>query len=296
MRASLVAFLAAALAASAAGASASSRQRSPYAGLGTWLDIYATSSWAAPERSVAAMARDGVRTLYLQTGNYSQPFDLVRPWALGRFVDAAHARGLRVVAWYLPGLLYPAQDERRALAAIRFRSAHGERFDGFALDIEASLVRHVPLRTRRLLRLSARLRAAAGPGYALGAIIPSPVGIRRHPRYWPGFPYRGLARSYGAFLPMAYFTDAHVHGSGPTRAYLAADVADIRAGTGDPDVPIHLIGGIAGSMGAPETAGFMRAVADCAPLGYSLYEFPITSAATWKALAAPHAAPGRACS
>jgi hypothetical protein len=292
----LLAVLVAVLTASAAGASASPSRRSPYAGLGTWVDIYATSDWAAPQRAVAAMARDGVRTLYLQTGNYSQPVDLVRPWAVGRFIDAAHARGLRVVAWYLPAFLYPAQDERRALAAIRFRSPHGERFDAFALDIEASLVKHVPLRTRRLLRLSALLRKDAGASYPLGAIIPSPVGIRRHPDYWPGFPYKRLARSYDAFLPMAYFTDAHVHGVGPTRAYLAADVADIRTGTGNPHVPIHLIGGIAGSMGASDTAGFMRAVADCAPVGYSLYEFPITSPATWRALTAPHAAPGKACS
>src|SRR5690348_3389783 len=151
------------------------------------------------------MARDGVRTLYLQTGNYEQRVDLVRRRALGRFVDAAHAAGLRVVAWYLPSFLYPAQDYRRALAAIRFRTASGERFDGFALDIEASLVKGVRLRNHRLLRLSTRLRAAAGPRYALGAIIPSPVGIRRHPAYWPGFPYRPLARVYDVFLPMAYF-------------------------------------------------------------------------------------------
>lgn len=240
------------------------------------------------------MARDGVRTLYLQTGNYGQRVDLVRRRALGRFVDAAHAAGLDVVAWYLPSFLGPEQDERRALAAIRFRSARGERFDGFALDIEASLVRRVSLRNRRLLRLSAVLRAAVGRDYPLGAIIPSPVGMRRHPAYWPRFPYRQLARDYDVFLPMAYFTDAGVRGIARTRAYLAADVSAIRVRTGDPDVPIHLIGGLAGSMGVGETAGFMRAVADCAPLGYSLYEFPITSQAAWRALAAPPATTGAA--
>lgn len=88
---------------------------------------------------------------------------------------------------------------------------------------------------------------------------------------------------------MAYFTDAGIRGSKRTRAYLAADVRIIRTRTGKAHVPIHLIGGIAGSMGAGETAGFMRAVADCAPLGYSLYEFPITSRATWEALASPPA-------
>jgi hypothetical protein len=231
------------------------------------------------------MARDGVRTLYLQTGNYEQRTDLVRPQKLGRFIDAAHAAGMRVVAWYLPSFLYPVQDTRAALAAIRFRSAKGERFDSFALDIEASLVHSVPLRSKRLLHLSARLRAAVGHRYALGAIIPSPVGIRRHPTYWPRFPYGSLARYYDVFLPMAYATDRHIQGIAATRAYDAADIAIIRARTGKPHVPIHLIGGLANAMGAGATAGFMQAVGDCSPLGYSLYAFSVTRQETWKALA-----------
>ena len=279
------AVLSALLVAPASGARGVSYQRSPYAGLGTWLDIYATSFWAHPQREVAAMARRGVRTLYLQTGNYEQRADLVRPQALGRFIDTAHAAGMRVVAWYLPSFLYPAQDTRRALAAIRFRSAKGERFDSFALDIEASLVRSVPLRSKRLLQLSARLRAAVGR-HSLGAIIPSPVGIRKHPMYWPHFPYRSLARYYNVFLPMAYATDRHIHGVTATRAYNAEDVAIIRERTGKPHVPIHLIGGIANAMGPRETAGFMQAVADCSVFGYSLYAFSVTRQTAWKALGA----------
>src|SRR5690349_12454033 len=243
LRLLLAAVLSALLVAPAAGGAAVSHRPAAYAGLGTWLDIYATPSWASPEREVAAMARVGVRTLYLQTGNYEQRLDLVRPHALGRFVDAAHAAGMRVVAWYLPSFAYPAQDVRRALAAIRFRSAKGGRFDSFALDIEASFVKPVSLRNQRLLNRSARLRAAAGRRYALGAIIPSAVGMRRHPRYWPGFPYRGLDRYYDVFLPMAYATDAHVRGVRATFAYNAADVAAIRSHTGDPRVAIHMIGG-----------------------------------------------------
>jgi hypothetical protein len=277
------------------GAAGSSHPRSAYAGMGTWLDIYATPYWTHPRREVAAMARDGVRTLYLQTGNYEQSTDLVHPQVLGRFINAAHAAGMRVVAWYLPSFLYPAQDTRRALAAIRFRSAKGEHFDSFALDIEASLVRSVPLRSKRLLQLSARLRAAVGRSYPLGAIIPSPVGIRRHRTYWPHFPYRGLARYYDVFLPMAYATDRHIRGVMATRAYDAADIAIIRARTGKPHVPIHLIGGLANAMGTGEIAGFMRAVADCSPLGYSLYAFSVTRQATWQALAARPAGGGRAC-
>jgi hypothetical protein len=276
-------------------ASGAARHRSAYAGLGTWLDIYATPSWAHPQREVAAMARDGVRTLYLQTGNYEQRVDLVRPRKLGRFIDAAHAAGMRVVAWYLPSFLYPVRDIRSVLAAVRFRSPRGERFDSFALDIEASLVHSVPLRSKRLLQLSSRLRAAVGRRYALGAIVPSPVGIRRHPTYWPRFPYRPLARVYDVFLPMAYATDAGIRGVQATRAYNAADIAIIRSRTGKPHLPIHLIGGLANAMGARETTGFMRAVADCSPLGYSLYAFSVTRQTTWKALARPPAGGRRPC-
>jgi hypothetical protein len=288
----LVALLSAVLVTPASGAPASSSPRAPYAGLGTWLDIYGTAAWGDPEQEVTAMARDGIRTLYLQTGNYQQSVDVVRRQAVGRFLDAAHADGMQVVAWYLPSFADPAQDARRALAAIRFRSSSGERFDAFALDIESSLVGRVRLRNQRLVSLSSRLRAAAGPGYALGAIVPSAVGMRRYPAYWPGFPYRALARYYDVFLPMAYFTNAGIRGSGPTRAYLAADVAAIRTATGNPHVPIHLIGGIADAIGPRETAGFMRAVADCAPVGYSLYEFPITSRVSWPVLARPPAPAG----
>ena len=287
--------LSAVLAAPAAsGAGGAARQRSPYTGLGTWVDIYDTADWAHPQGTVATMARDGVRTLYLQTGNYEQRSDLVRRRQLGSFVDAAHAAGMRVVAWYLPAFARPVQDARRALAAIRFRTAEGERFDSFALDIEASLVKPVPLRSRRLLRLSARLRAAVGRRYRLGAIIPSPVGIRRHRAYWPGFPYRGLARFYDVFLPMAYST-SRVRGTAPTRAYDTADIAIIRAETGRPHLPVHLIGGIAEYMGPSETAGFVQAVDDCAPVGYSLYDFSTTRAATWRALASLPGGRHRAC-
>ena len=49
-----------------------------------------------------------------------------RPDRAGRFIDAAHAAGLRIVAWYLPSFLSVKTDARKALAAIRFRSANGD--------------------------------------------------------------------------------------------------------------------------------------------------------------------------
>jgi hypothetical protein len=282
-RLAVAAVLVAALVVPAAGASSTTRTSTPFAGLGTWLDIFAgKSAWREPAREVAAMRGDGVRTLYIETGNYKQSVDLMRQRALGRYIDDAHAAGIRIVAWYLPSFANLARDERRALAAIRFRSPTGQRFDGFALDIEATVVRGLPLRDRRLIQLSARLRSAVGPGYALGAITPSPIGMS--PYYWPGIPYRTLARYYDVFLPMAYSTMRGIRGSAATREYLSATVEAIRASAGSPDTPIHLIGGLGREMGGAETTGFMRAVKALAPLGYSLYALPATQPTGWSAL------------
>jgi hypothetical protein len=266
-----------------AGAASRAADTSVYAGLGTWVDIFALQTWAQPETAVDGMAARGVRTLYLETGNSSQREALVRPAETGRFVDAAHAAGIRVVAWYLPSLADTRLDLRRVLAAVRFRTASGGRFDSFALDIEASTVRRVAVRDARLLDLSRRLRAAVGAAYPLGAIVPSSVGLQLHPTYWPRFPYRPLAQLYDVFLPMAYST-YHASGGAATFAYVTASIADVRAGVGDPAVPIHVIGGLSGGIGPANAAGFMRAVTACAPLGYSIYEFPTTRPAAWAAL------------
>ncbi len=144
------------------------------------------------------------------------------------------------------------------------------------------MVRGLPLRNQRLIQLSARLRSAVGPGYALGAITPSPVGMSQY--YWPGIPYRTLARYYDVFLPMAYSTMKGIHGRAATLSYLSATVRSIRTSAGDPSVPIHLIGGLGHQMGSGETTGFMRAIKASRPLGYSLYALPATRRAGWSAL------------
>jgi hypothetical protein len=273
-----------ALAASAApGATAPKHHRSPFAGLGTWVDIYSTAAWADPEAAVATMAANGVHTLYLETGNYSHAADVFRPALAGRFIDAAHAAGMKVVAWYLPAFLNVKHDTHKALGAIRFHSATGQRFDGFALDIEATVVKSLALRDHRLITLSARLHHAVRPKYPLGAITPSPVGMS--PYFWPNIPYSSLTRYYKAFLPMAYSTLRGIHSRTGTANFLASTVSEIRTASGDPTFPIHLIGGLSGYMGPRETTGFLRALAQAKPAGYSVYAFDQTTPALWRALA-----------
>jgi len=55
--------------------------------------------------------------------------------------------------------------------------------------------------------------------------------------------------------------------------------------TGDPAIPVHVIGGIADAMAADETLAFVQAARTEHVFGASLYEFPRTSAFEWRALA-----------
>ena len=278
----LVVVLAAAAAVPPAPAADRQTTLTVYGGLGSWVDIFAGSVWRRPVGIVPTLSVQGVSTLYVETSNYSQRADIVRPAALSALVDAAHADGIDVVAWYLPSLAKPAVDARRALAAIRFRTRTGQRFDSFALDIEASVVRDVRVRNARLLALSRLLRRSVPVTYPLGAIIPSPVGMLHHPHYWPRFPYAQLSDLYDAILPMAYFTHYTATATG-AYAYARDVVTMLRAST-SPDLVIHLIGGLASGAPLGAFAAFDRAAAECGVDGLSLYAFQLTTPAEWLSL------------
>ena len=273
------------LAAGAPAAPAAPRDLSAYEGLGTWVDIWDHGVWRSPEASVAAMRAWGVRTLYVETSNYSRSADLIRPDELGRLVDSAHAAGMKVVAWYLPSLASPQRDLRRSLAAIDFRSPSGGAFDSFALDIEASVVRSPALRTARALALARGLRARVGGGYPIAAIIPAPRGMDLHPKYWPGFPYRQLAQSLDVFLPMGYFT-YRGRTAAQARAYTIQNVDLLRERAGDAALPVHVIGGIASGATPAQVRAFVQAATETQVLGASLYDFVGTTPAQWRSLAA----------
>lgn len=266
-----------------AGADLASVGRNPYGGLGTWIDIYDSEAWERPKATVRAMRDHGVRTVYLQTSNFSRGRPFVHPEGVVRFLDAAAAEDVDVVAWYLPGFRDLRTDLKRALAAIRLRTPAGNRFDSFALDIESPEVRRHGVRTRRLLALSARIRRAAGEDYRLGAIVPSPRGVRTNSWYWPSFPYRSLAATFDVFLPMTYFT---WRGSGREDAawYTAKNILILRQETSGMNVPIHVIGGIASDASPQETRGFVETVRGRDVIGASYYTFPLIRPRQWRAL------------
>jgi hypothetical protein len=269
---------------SATAPAASQADAAVFGGLGTWIDIYDGPLFAAPERTAARIAARGVKVAWIETANDRAPADVMRPAQLGRLVDGLHARGVRVVAWYLPGHVQPALDVRRSRAMLNFRTASGQTFDGVALDIESTRLRNVSLRSRRAVALAQRLRQEAGETPL--AIVPfNPRGLERRPSTWPRFPWAELAATSDAFAPMVY-TGGALKGFDATYGYVTRAIRLLRAHTGNPDVPIHVAGGVADRMGSEELAGFVAAVSDDgAVLGVSLYDWQTTRPAAWRALA-----------
>lgn len=256
---------------------------SVFGGLGTWVDIYDGPVYAAPELTAARMKARGVKVVWAETANYSVPVDVVKPVQLGRFVEALHARGIKVVGWYLPGHVNPALDLRRSRALIGFRTPKGQGFDGVALNIEGTKLKNVSLRSRRAVALTRQVRKETALPLA---IVPfNPRGLERRPATWPRFPWKELRASSDAFAPMAY-TGGAFTGFDATYGYVTRSLRLLRVLTGDPEVPIHVIGGVADRLGPEELAGFSAAVSDDGgTIGVSLYDWLTTKPAGWKALA-----------
>ncbi|HET7745316.1 MAG TPA: hypothetical protein VFK76_11315 [Gaiellaceae bacterium] len=255
---------------------------SVFGGLGTWVDIYDGPVFAAPLKTAARMAARHVTTVWIETSNDRAALDVMRPLQLGRLVEALHAKGIRVVAWYLPGHVDTTLDVRRSLAMLNFRTPAGQPFDGVALDIESTRLKNVGLRSRRAVALARLVRQEAGDTPL--AIIPfNPRGLERRPKTWPRFPWADLAATSDAFAPMVYTSG--LKGFDATYGYVTRAIRLLRVDTGNPDVPIHVIGGVADQMGPEELAGFAAAVADDGQtIGVSLYDWQTTSPAAWRVL------------
>jgi len=257
----------------------------PHEGIGAWIDVYDWTeelSGGDPQvglSDIDRMAELGVETLYVQSAHDRSVADgIIERERLEAIVARARDRGLHVVAWYLPTLVDPEADLRRLVASAELP------VDGLGVDIESLDVADVSERNRRLLELTRRLRAEVGDDRVIAAITPSPIHLQVvNPGFWPAFPWPELAAAYDAILPMSYWSirDAALRDG---ERYVADDIDRVRASTGDPDIPIHVIGGIADALPVAQVEGMVRAVVGRDVLGGSLYDWATSSEDHWGAM------------
>jgi hypothetical protein len=252
----------------------------PFRGTGAWVSLF-THEWTNPVAAAQAFASDGVKTLYLETGRSNTPGAIAKPAETGAFLDAAHAAGLDVVAWYYPTLRRPDLDVARLLETARFQSPSGGAFDGVGIDIEDATVKIITRRNTRLLSLMRRVRAAV-PAMPIGAITYPPVALDLNTKVWPTFPWVQVARLSDAILPMAYWRyDTHA----PVGAawYTAGNLVALRFLTGRPNLVVHIVGLVPASTA--EVAAFAHEAGANGAAGLSLYPAQSVSSGQWPLLA-----------
>jgi hypothetical protein len=185
---------------------------------------------------------------------------------LQQFIERAHASSMRVVGWYLPQHSDEAKDLRR-LARIATLGV-----DAIGVDIEGTAVSDPAERSRRLIRLSQRLRAAVGT-LPIGAIVYSPLGLDLKTATWPAFPWREIAPFYDAWLPMGYWT--YRRSETPEwddgEKYTSYNFSRLRDLLGDPHAPIHMIGGIGSKLLPGQVHGMVQSIVTNGGIGGSLY-------------------------
>lgn len=255
----------------------------PYRGLGSWVDLYDDRAWKNPAAAVADMASHGVRTIYIETANSSSSSGLVHPSELAAFIREAHKRRMYVIAWYLPSFRADDVDYERVVQAVEFDAGGGQRFDGFALDIESTAVKPEPLRNQGFATLSERIRAKVGADYTLGAIIPSPLNLSRKKGFWDDFPYQTVAKGYDVVLPMNYYS-FNIHEPAPTYDAMVVNMRILRAQKGCATIPVHMIGGISEDSSAAQVSQFVQATKDTGCIGASMYGWAGTTPAEWREL------------
>lgn len=251
-----------------------------YRGLGAWVDLfdYGHPDSLPPITVVDELAARGVRTLFLQTSRWTHAGDLTRPAEADAFLEAAHARGVGVVGWYLPGFADVERDVRASLAVLAHRTPSGEGFDGFAADIEDD--RAVDGDRGRfdagIAEYARRLREAA-PGAVLGAIVPDAKNNERASSRWAGFPWPEIAARFDVVLPMAYWsvTKAASCPGYDAAAYIREVAGKTRALMVEAR-PLHLIGGIADCIQPDEVPAYVDAAREAGSIGGSLYDFLTT--------------------
>jgi len=255
------------------------RTLEPYKGLGAWIDAfdyspnYAVDDPPLTPAVVEELAAANVKTIFIQAArNDERSAGLLEDrWLLAEILVGAHDRDMAVVAWYLPKFVPGEVRDFRQLEALVDFEVLGHRFDGVAVDIEADpepTDEELAIQNAELIRLSQQLRQISGDDVLGAIVLPPPLIEDVNDKFWPDFPWTELGPLYDVWLPMSYWSGrSNESGYGDGYFYNAESTRRIRDHIGQPDAPVHGIGGIGGVTGERDfSSGEILAAATDLPL------------------------------
>ena len=230
------------------------------------------------------MAALGMKTLYVQVANPDgAPANQLTDRAeLGALLERAHEHDIAVVPWFLPRTVAPADDLATMRQIVKLRVG-GESFDGIGLDLESSEVPDITLRNQRTVAFAKQVRKLVGASVPVAAIVYPAVQLEvLNTTLWPDFPYPAVNRSVDLWMPMSYYTYRDtVSGLRSAYRYTVDSVDRLRKRVGDPDVPVHLIGGLAEDSTPDDYLDMTRAARTTNALGWSVYDYATTGSWAW---------------
>jgi hypothetical protein len=243
-----------------------------FSGSGAWWDVYDWSpSFSAGSKlgltDVDRLARDGVQVLYIQSAKANRPELVLDRPLFTSIVRRAHSHGMRVVSWYLPAFLDAKIDVPRLVEPLKLG------VDGIAMDIESRDNPDLALRNK-LLVFETWFTRFVLPDVAMAAIVLPPVVTDViNLQYWPEFPWTSLHKAYDAWMPMGYWTNrTAASGWRDGARYTTENIDRVRDHLGDPNAPIHPVGGIANEATSAEVAAFIAAARSRGAIGASMYD------------------------
>jgi hypothetical protein len=164
-------------------------------GKGMWLTTWKTSHVDVP-KVVAQAKAAGLTSLWVRTGGSKQGY--YGDPLLHALLPAAHAAGLKVIAWDFPAMSNPARDAIRARAALKY-TVDGQKIDGFSPDIETINEGTFNNPKRVSYYLSLVRRAARGRPVVATVMRPTTEQLKT-------YPYAAEAPYIDAFAPMDYWS------------------------------------------------------------------------------------------
>jgi hypothetical protein len=221
----------------------------PIGGKGMWATNY-----VAHDSDIGAMVRAaklaGITHVYAEVA-ISQ-FGFYAQNSLDRLLPAAHAAGLKVIAWVYPQFHSVSDDIRLSEAAARYKTPSGDQADGIAADIEGPADDGL-MSPGDAFAYGQVLRGLLGPNELMVATV-------FQPRARPSYPYAALAASFNVFAPMDYW---HAHADrnySPTdvRRFVTTSLVAIRAAMGTAGggtMPIEELGQTYDMFTSPGTPG-----------------------------------------